>query len=158
MTIKSAFATLTPMKRILAGVAFTLAGAFNAYAHVPAEGSEQHNLLKPFNDFIMHMKKSDGTSSCCSLNDGRGDLEERMTKDGKYEVKITHDLAGTKLAAPKWIKVPDEAVLSARHANAICKPLRAANADSTCKSPPFNVIWYRDDGHIYCYFPRPQIM
>lgn len=153
---------VTPMKTLLAGLAFTMAGAFNAYAHVPPEGSEQHNLLKPFNDFIMQMKNKYG-GSCCNLDDGRGNLEERMTKDGKYQVKITHDLAGTKLATPRWIDIPEDAILTAKHAKQVCDKANegktpAEKAASTCKAPPFNVLWANANDHVYCYYPRPDIM
>ena len=153
---------VTPMKTLLAGLAFTMAGAFNAYAHVPPEGSEQHNLLKPFQDFIMQMKNNIG-GSCCNLDDGRGDLEERMTKAGKYQVKLTHDLAGRKLAEPHWIDIPEEAILTAKHAKAVCDEGNKGKTSaeikaSTCKAPPFNVLWISATDHVYCYYPRPNIM
>jgi hypothetical protein len=144
---------VTPMKTLLAGLAFTVAGAFNAYAHVPAEGSEQHNLLKPFQDFIMQTKNNSG-GSCCNLDDGRGNLEERMTKDGKYQVKLTHDLAGAKLATPRWIDIPESAILTAKHAKKVCDEVKS----ETCKAPPFNVLWANAYDTVYCYYPRPNIM
>lgn len=138
--------------------ALTLAFAASVNAHVPPEGSEQHNLLKPYEDFIVHMKNKSG-GSCCNKQDGRGDLEERITKDGKYQVKLTHDLEGNPLqGGPKWVDVPEDRVLTTQHAEAVCKPQRDADPKSTCKMPPFNVIWYSNSGHIYCYFPRPEIM
>ncbi len=153
---------ITPMKTLLAGLAFTMAGAFNAYAHIPAEGSEQHELLKNFKDFIMQMKNNTG-GSCCNLDDGRGNLEERMTTDGQYQVKITHDLAGVPLAEPKWIDIPETAILTAKHAKAVCDQLNEGKtpeeqAASTCKAPPFNVLWANANHHVYCYYPRPDIM
>lgn len=157
--VRSAFSKWSPAQKILAGLTFTLAGTFGAQAHVPEATSEQGKMLAPFSEAIMHMTKPSG-GSCCSLNDGRGNLEERITKDGKYQVKLTHDLAGSKLPPERtrWVDIPEDAILSAKHMNAVCKPRREADAASTCKTPPFNVIWFRDDGHVYCYFPKPQIM
>lgn len=150
LSLKKSLASLTG--------ALALSLAFNAQAHVPAEGSEQHNLLKPYEDFIIHMKNNNG-GSCCNKMDGRGDLEERVTQDGKYQVKITHDLAGNELPdGGKWVDVPEDRILTTQHAEAVCKPQRDAKPESTCKMPPFNVIWYNNSGHIYCYFPRPEIM
>ncbi|MCM2343351.1 MAG: hypothetical protein NDJ24_02185 [Alphaproteobacteria bacterium] len=150
----------SPLKKTLATIAgaFALSAAFNAQAHVPADGSPQNLLLKPYEEFIVHMKNKSG-GSCCNKQDGRGELEERTTKAGKLEVKITHDLAGNALpGGGKWVEVPEQAILTTKLAEEVCKPRREADPASTCKMPPFNVIWYNDSGHIYCYFPRPQIM
>lgn len=152
--LKSIFTSLA------VGGTLALGAAFSASAHVPPEGSDQNKLLKNHEEFIMKMETKTG-GSCCSLNDGRGDLEEKVLKDGRIQVMITHDLAGNKLPAPKPIIIPESAILSASHAKAVCDKVNAGKtpaekAASTCTAPAFNVIWYRDDGHVYCYYPRPQ--
>ena len=151
--VRAAFSNLSPMQKFMGGAAIALASVFSAQAHVPAADSEQGKLLAPFSDFVMQMKNNQG-SSCCNLRDGRGDLEEKITKAGKYQVKITHDLAGNKLATPKWLEIDEDRILSAKHAKKVCDEVKS----DTCKSPPFNVIWYTDAGHVYCYFPRPPVM
>ena len=154
--VRNAFSKWSPAQKILAGLTFTLAGTFGAQAHIPAADSEQGKLLRPFEEFIMGMTREDG-GPCCSLEDGRGDLKERITKDGTYEVLITHDLTGSKLpdARVKWVPIPEDMVLSEKHARSVCKPFLDADPSSTCKRPPFNVIWYSNSGQVYCYIPKP---
>lgn len=166
-SLKATIPSLTPFQKLIAGAALSLAAAFSASAHAPAPGTPDHNLLAPHKDFIMHMKRADGSmGSCCSDNDAFGDLEERRTTDGKYEVKLTHDLQRNKLPAPVWVTIPEKAILSAKHAKAVCQEYKQGNnASNTCTSPNFNVIWHNGDLKnggkditIWCYFPRPQVM
>lgn len=63
----------------------------SAQADPPPEGSEQWDLLSPYKDFIVNMRKPDGTMSCCDLGDGRGDLKERYV-DNKLQVFVTREL------------------------------------------------------------------
>lgn len=142
---------------------------------------EQHNLLKPHEDFIMKMR------NCCTLRDGRGNLEEvrnngedpRFPADTThpenafpYIVVITHDLTGRELNEPVAVYIPKDKVISAREAKDTCKSARVLNPNSTCIPPSFNVLWAYDnslDGNvtkgtvpyrvtnIYCYWPQPGV-
>lgn len=159
---KATIPSISPLHKLAAGLALTLCTVFSASAHVPPEGSPQNLLLKDYEEFITHMKNKAG-SSCCNKLDGRGDLAETIKQDGTYEVTITHDLAGNKLSTPRKAIIPEHAILTVKHAKQVCDAVNASKspeerAKSTCKQPPFNVIWYNDSGHVYCYFPRPQLM
>ncbi|MCD8526452.1 MAG: hypothetical protein LRY76_08965 [Alphaproteobacteria bacterium] len=146
---------------------------------MPQEGSEQYNMLKPHEDFIKNMR------GCCTMLDGRGDLEEiindgsdpRFPANEKYSqakypyiLLITHDLAGKELEEPTVVYVPKEKILNVKDARSICKPMRLTDPNSTCIPPMFNVLWAYDnsdetsyqigmDKHrittLYCYYPRP---
>ena len=117
-----------------------LTGSFELAAAPPPVGSKQWDMGRPFKDFIVNMKNKNG-GSCCDLSDGRGDLEERILKDGRYQVRATNK-AYDKYGLPEegeWIDVPEEAILTAKHAEEVCKSVRAENPDNnTCKTPPFN--------------------
>ena len=144
-------------------------------AHIPKPGEPQHNLLKPYEQFIMHMQMPDSGSSCCNLLDGRGNLPERKSGEGNpadpgyfvneeypYRVLVTHHLNNTPLeGGPVWVKIPKGKVLTATFANAVCKPFVDADPEkSTCITPPFNIIWMnphnRDSISVYCYWPKPS--
>lgn len=169
---------------VLATAFLGLATLFNASAHVPEKGKnafmdKQHDLLQPYKDFIMTMKK-EGGGSCCSLQDGRGNLEEKIEKkNGKdtYKVKITHDLGGEPLPGGGiWIDIPPSAILTTEHAKAVCK--ESSPGSTTCKPPGFNILWasmsrggggYDDEGNptaatgplsvnVFCYYPKPKVM
>lgn len=144
----------------LALAAFSLASSFELAASPPPVGSKQWNMTRPYKDFIVNMKNKYG-GSCCDLSDGRGDLEERILKDGRYQVRATkkayenYDLP----EEGEWIDIPEEAILTAKHAEETCKSIRAANPDNnTCKAPPFNILWMSSGKHVYCYWPRPSLM
>ncbi|MCD8493882.1 MAG: hypothetical protein LRY39_00325 [Alphaproteobacteria bacterium] len=138
-------------------------------------GSEQYNLLKPHEDFIKKMR------NCCSLRDGRANLEERINEGENpdfppdrypYIVIVTHDLRGDELKEPATIYIPRDRVITASEANATCKPQRILDPNSTCIPPSFNVLWMRDDSNydgynpnsnlpygyfVYCYWPQPGL-
>lgn len=154
------------LKRIGVAVAASVAmsGAFNASAHVH-EGS----ILEGYQGFVNKMTRPNGGMSCCHLQDGQGNLEEKIVRgeDGKqhYRVKITKDLSGKDLPKPIWVDIPDEAVLSPKYAKEFCDAVRRDTPNdpdaATCKSPPFNVLWtpsYNESGPytVYCYIPVPR--
>ncbi|MCD8493883.1 MAG: hypothetical protein LRY39_00330 [Alphaproteobacteria bacterium] len=134
----------------------------NADGWMPSQDSPnaylqyQHDLLKPNEDFIKKMP------SCCTLRDGRGNLEE-VINDGTdprfpadpdrpqaqfpYIVIITHDLNGQELSEPAVVYIPKSKVLSTSQANAACKSDRILNPESTCKPPTFNVLWAYDNSN-----------
>ncbi len=147
---------------VMSRKALTLAGSFSALAHIPGPDTPQGKLLAPFSKFIMNMQTRSGSSSCCSLNDGRGKVEQRTTENGTFQVKMTHNLKGEALPADqvRWIDIPETAILSNAHARAVCATYKEQNPTDpnkdTCKAPPFNVIWWRDDGHVFCFYPKPE--
>lgn len=115
---------------------------------------DQYNLLAPHADFV---KK---TRQCCSLRDGRGNVEE-VRNNGEdprfpenpdypenrfpYIVIITHDLKGNELKEPAAVYIPRDKIITAREAKDTCKPERILNPASTCVPPSFNVLWSRDE-------------
>ena len=134
--------------------------SFQSAASPPPVGSQQWNMTRPYKDFIVNMKNKNG-GSCCDLSDGRGNLEERILPDGRYQVRATKDAYEDYdlPAEGQWIDVPEEAILTAKHANEMCKSTRETNPDkNTCKAPPFNILWMSSGGHVYCYWPRPRMM
>lgn len=141
-------------------LACALSASFSSSASPPPVGSDQWNMSRPYKDFIVNMRNKNG-GSCCDLSDGRGDLEERELPDGRYQVKMTkkaYEHYDVKEEG-EWIDVPPEAVLTATHANEVCKSVREANpTNNTCKAPPYNILWVSPYGHVYCYWPRPKIM
>lgn len=145
---------------ILAFAATSLTASFELSAAPPPVGSKQWNMTRPYKDFIVNMKNKNG-GSCCDLSDGRADLEERITKDGRYQVRATEQAYENYglTEEGEWIDVPEEAILSAKHAKEICKETRQANPDNhTCNAPPFNILWMSSGKHVYCYWPRPKMM
>lgn len=81
----------SPIGSAVAGAVLSSFFAMSAQAEPPPVGSEQWNMLAPYKDFIVKMRKPDGSSSCCDLADGRGDIKERYV-DGKLQVFITREL------------------------------------------------------------------
>ena len=140
------------LKVVFLVAAFGLAPATQAHAFEPPEGSEQYELLMPHIDFITTMRREGLGFSCCSLRDGRGDMEQIETGDPEfpYILRLTHTLIhGYKLSEPVELKIPAKVIIDAQDTNKHCGPKRlkdeAQGKVSTCIAPDFNVIWAFDN-------------
>lgn len=146
----------------------------------PPKGSEQWNLLAPYKDFIVNMRRASG-GSCCDMGDGRGNFEEhvetRYNADGEvynhYKVTLDPEAFGLPSGPEITIDIPRDAVLMSDHAEKVCEPVRdrafQQGKEHTCYRPIFNVVWavpttqgggYDNTGkgwHVYCYIPRAQM-
>jgi hypothetical protein len=93
------------MKRLI-GLAFILA---MCSANAPEPGSEDADIMRGYENWILRQKTPDGKSICCDVSDGRP-VWARI-KNGHWEAYVTrekwHDLKGPE----GWRKVPDELVV-----------------------------------------------
>lgn len=126
-------------------------------AHVPAHGP-QHELLKPYEDFILNMRLKDGSTMCCNHKDGIGNLAEKKNADGSYTVTLPAGYMG--LTEEMEVDIPANRVLSFERAEEVCDLYKDS---TTCVAPPFNILWIRMGGtgvfsepYVYCYWPWPK--
>lgn len=75
-------------------LACALTASFTTFASPPPVDSEQWKMSRPYKDFIVNMRNRSG-GSCCDLSDGRGNLEERVLPDGRYQVKMTKKITNS---------------------------------------------------------------
>lgn len=151
MRIKQAFGV------VVGGTILCSVFQTSAYAEPPPKGSFQWDLLSPYVEFIRRMKKPNGAMGCCDMSDGRGELDERQTPDGHYQVKITR-AAYNDVTIPEegvWIDIDPDSVLGSEDVDRYCDPIRKAQKQHTCWRPPFNVLWLNiSQKTAYCYIPR----
>lgn len=116
----------------------------------PAPGSEEYNLLTPYEDFIRNAGRKSGTW-CCTMKDGqsRFEVEETGNPETPYRVTLTETFDGARLSEPFHHYIKADSVVDASDGEQDCEAIRerdeAAGKVSTCIAPPMPIIWAYDN-------------
>ncbi len=137
---------VSPHKLAVAAVAATVLFAASAHAAAPKPGTEDYDLLMPFEHWVTEQQSriyhhddwEGGFSSCCGTADGRTVEARRADNASGWQVLITKAPDKFPWATPGWRDVP---------------PIAVKNVPNPVGLP---VVWVTSADVIECFRPAAE--